>query len=208
MVRRSNKHPNAHLQWWQMTAASFLGFGILSLLLVFFPYYSKRYLLIGIGLIATGTISSLWSWWSYDWWPNLLVVFVGSLCFLCIAARSWMEIVPVIWIWLLPILFFYLLAWILPVLRPALSTFLWREQTAPQTRFGRVFLGVMISVAPVAGVLGASAGMFGSRLGRLDLTLLVIASLCSMVAISLAFATSYQIWPDRPWAQSKREGES
>jgi hypothetical protein len=207
MLKGSPRHPSAHLHWWQMAAASLLGFGILSILLFLLPSYSRIFLIIGIALSSIGTITSIWSWWTYNWFARLIVAIIGSLFFVGITFRAWAEIAPFFSMWLSILMVCYILAWVLPALNPSFSAYLWREQTAPQTRFGRAFLGVMLTVAPIAGVLGASFGMYGSRSGEIDLTLIVIGVLCSMVAIGFAFAFSYQIWPDRPWAQSEKKGE-
>ena len=85
------------------------------------------------------------------------------------------------------------LAWIFPALKPTLSSFLWREQTAPQTRLGQALLTTVITIVPVAGVLGASIGMYGSRFGETTFVLLVAASLGSVVSIGFAFAAAYQL---------------
>lgn len=76
----------------------------------------------------------------------------------------------------------------------------------PQTRVGRFILGASLSLAPVAGVLGASAGMFGSRFGELGLTYLIGGILSSVTAPGIAFAIAYQVWPARPWADQASEG--
>ncbi|NIS83579.1 MAG: hypothetical protein GTO14_26035 [Anaerolineales bacterium] len=154
-----------------------------------------------IALLAT--LASVWNWWTYNWWARISVNLFGGLLFLAMSFRAWMGVIPVIWTWLVPILGAYLLAWVLPIVNPNLSEFLWREQTAPRTRLGQAILRVSIAIAPVVGVLGASAGMFGSRLGELDLTLTLLGSLLSLVAIVFAFAASHQLWPERPWAKNE-----
>jgi hypothetical protein len=75
---------------------------------------------------------------------------------------------------------------------PELSEFLWTEQTAPKTKVGKILLSALLSLAPIAGVLGASGGMYSSRSGSNRLTDIGIASLFSMVAIGLSFIFAHQ----------------
>lgn len=205
MLKRSKRHPIAHWRWWQTIAGAVFVYGGFAVLLAFFPSFSTTALKVGIGLAIPAMLAAVWNWWTYHWWARLTLAILWTLQFLSIAARAWAGAIPVAWVWLAPILSAYLLAWMLPALKPTLSSFLWREQTAPQTRFGRAFMTVMITLAPVAGVLGASIGMFGSRFGETTFVLLVGASLGSMVSIGFAFTAAYQLWPERPWA--KDEGE-
>lgn len=110
-----------------------------------------------------------------------------------------------VWVWLVPILAAYLLAWMLPALKPRLSALLWQEQMAPETRIGRAVLAISLSLAPVAGVLGASMGMFASRLGEISASLIIGGTLMTMSSIGFAFAAAYQLWPERPWATDEGE---
>lgn len=73
----------------------------------------------------------------------------------------------------------------------------------PQTRIGRVLLAIGISIAPVAGTIGASIGMFGSRFDDIKGTLLFIAVLGTIGSLFLPFTFPYQLWPERPWATEK-----
>jgi hypothetical protein len=208
VFKRSKLHPNSHWRWWQALGISVFSFGGIGSLLGVLPPFSIAALTIGLGLGLITAIIGFWNWWSCNWWSQLLLgVFTGFL-FLSFVLRVWAEIALAEWIWLLIIIGFYLLAWIMPSIQPSISTVLWREQTAPRTRMGRASMRVLLAIAPIAGVLGASFGMYGSRSGELALVLIVIAGLFSIVAIGIAFATSYQLWPDRPWTQSEQGGES
>jgi len=209
MPRKSTSHIKSPLSWWQITAVSFFGFGVLALLFAFIPpSYSPTSLKIGLALAIIATVAAVWNWRTGIWWARFSVTFLGSLQFLAISMRAWNGAVPIVWVWIFPILGAYLIAWALPAISPAVSSFLWREHTVPQTRLGRLLLGLIITLGPVAGVLGASLGMFGSRSGEIGLSLAVLGSLMSITAISIAFAVAYQLWPDRPWAQSEKEGEA
>jgi hypothetical protein len=78
---------------------------------------------------------------------------------------------------------------------------LWREQNTPVSKFGRAFLIASISLAPIAGVIGASAGLFARRLGIMRPVFSMTAALALLVSVGMAFAFSYQLWPERPWAK-------
>lgn len=54
---------------------------------------------------------------------------------------------------------------VLPFANKRISSFLYREQTAPETKLGRMLFWFSFSLAPLIGVLGASLGQFASRSG-------------------------------------------
>ncbi|NIS82044.1 MAG: hypothetical protein GTO14_17975 [Anaerolineales bacterium] len=203
MSKQPKKHPYAHWRWWQAIGIALFSFGGFGILVGILPPFSSTALKIGLVLAAVATIAAVWNWRSYNWWSRLTVGGLWTLQIMAIAARAFAESLPNLWLWFVPTIGAYLLAWSLPALRPAISSLLWREQTAPQTRWGRAFLGLMIALAPVAGVLGASFGMYGSRFEEIKLTLIALASLASITAIGIAFALAYQLWPERPWAKNE-----
>ncbi len=208
LPRRSRRHPNSHWQWWQALGAGLFSFGLFGALIGLVPPPSLPGLWIGLVLAFLGTVAGLWNWWTYDWWARLAVSGIWSLMFLGITARAWMGNVYVVGIWLLALVIAYILGWALPIISPSLSDFLWQEQTTPQTRTGRALLAIGISVAPAAGAIGASIGMFGSRFGEIKGTLLILAILGTITNIVLPFIISYQLWPDRPWAKKGIEERS
>jgi hypothetical protein len=207
MFQRSKRHPSSHWRWWEAIGVAVFSFCGLGALIGLVPPFSSAALRFGLITGVMVALVAMWNWWSYNWWSRITLGVFWSLQIMAITVRSWSSLSDALWIWLLPLLGGYIVAWTLPSITPALSNLLWREQTAPQTRFGRIFFGLTLSIAPVAGVLGASFGMYGSRSGEIDLTLMVIGSLCSLGAIGFAFAFSYQLWPKRPWAQVVQKGE-
>jgi hypothetical protein len=174
-------------------------FGTFGALISLIPSYSITALGIGIFLGGIGILIGMWNWWTYNWWARLGVMGIWSLLLLGITARAWMGVVDVIAAWLIPLLIAFIFGWLLPAISPQLSDFLWQEQTTPQTQVGRVLLAAGISLAPAAGAFGASIGIFGSRFGDINSTILIIAILGTISNVALPFTFSYQLWPDRPW---------
>lgn len=210
MPRLSERPAVIDWPWWKVIGLLVFLFGVLTGLLTLVPYYSSVALAIGIGLSVAGTIPVVWLriWRTPNWWMEVAYAVVWPLFFLGLGARLLAAIIPVIWVWLIPLLAAYLLAWALPALNPALSALLWREQTAPQTRLGRGCLILMLPLAPVAGTIGASVGMFGSRFFEDRAPIyLIMGMLGSIVAIGMAFAFAYQYWPKRPWRKDEPEQE-
>jgi len=135
-------------------------FGTLALVVWYFPPPpSDPALRLGLGLALVSTGAAMWSWKTYNWWARVAGAGAWTLMFLAIAARSWAFLLPSAWPWAPPVLIGYSLAWALPALAPRLSGFLRRDQTTPRTRLGRILLALGLGIAPVAGALGAIAGM-------------------------------------------------
>lgn len=184
---------NTDWNWWTLLIVFLGGFGVFGILLGFIPYYSPEALYIGIFLTILITAMGLWSWNSSNLTPNILLLLVFTIQLLGIGIRFWIIAYNGIFPWL-PILGSgFILAWVFPILLPELSVILWREQTAPQTKVGKILLSAIFSLAPIAGVLGASGGMYSSRLGNDKLTDIAIAILFTFVAIGLSFTFAYQI---------------
>jgi len=203
MLRRTKRHPLAHWAWWQVVLAFTFAFGLFGTLPGFLPPISISAMRIGWALAILIGLAAMWSWWNFNWWARLAGTALWTIQILATAARAWILLIGVTWIWMVPILSAYLLAWAMPVLNPRASAILWREQMTPQTRVGRIVLGLALAIGPSAGVIGASVGMFGSRFVETNSVILVMAALSSAVAIGFAFAISYQLWPVRPWAKDR-----
>ncbi len=176
-------------------------FGLSGAMLGFFPPVSVPLIRLGLLFSIPAIVAAMLSWWSFSWWSRMAGAALWTLQIFAIAIRGWILVMGITWIWLVPISSAYLLAWAMPALNPRLSGILWREQTAPQTRTGRTLLGLSLAIGPSAGVLGASLGLFGGRFGETATVVAVGAALASFAAISIAFAISFQFWPERPWAQ-------
>jgi len=186
-----------------MALFSLGGFGAV---LAFIPPYSPNAMKVAVGLTVVGTVAAVWGISKANWWA--VIVFLNSwfLLILGFAIRAWAVIIPQVWVWLVPLVAAYLIAWILPAINPKLSARLLREQFAPETRWGRGCLTLFLVVGPAAGALGASVGMYGSRFGQGNTVMLVMAVLSSAVAVGFAQAAAQQVWPRRPWAQPADSG--
>lgn len=188
-------HPLARWPLWKASAVAMFSFGLFGLVIGFFPGYSPVALSAGATLAALGVGASLWNWKTFSWHARFLTAVAWSLMLLLIAARSWMTLVTPPWLVAVPLVGVYLLSWALPIVAPATADFLWREQTTPETRVGRVILGLTVGVAPMAAALGASIGMFGHRLGDRDLVVLVAGILGLIATYAVSFAFSFQLRP-------------
>lgn len=200
MFKRTKRHPNANWAWWKVLTLAILVFGAFGALPGFLPPVSISAMRLGWALAIPAVLAALWSWWNFSWWARLAGAALWSLQILVTGARAWTLLIGITWIWLVPIVSAYLLAWAMPAMQPLVSRSLWREQWTPQTRMGKTILRLALAIGPSAGVLGAALGMSGSRFGETNSLILVVAALCSAVAIQFAFAFAYQFWPERPWA--------
>lgn len=194
---------NIDWNWWKLLGACLGGFGTFGILLGLLPNYSLGALLIGLFLTLLITGMGLWGWKTSYLIPQILVTILFTTQILCIGVRFWMAIYGGVMPWFPIIALGYILAWVFPIIMPKLSELLWREQTAPQTKVGKILLSAVLSIAPVAGVLGASGGMFSSRYGNSILTDVAIGSLFTIVAVGLSFLFSYQIYLYRQRSKTK-----
>lgn len=198
-LKRSRKHALAAWAWWQVLLASLLAFGLVGALPGLIPPISLPFIRLGLVMSLMAVVAAMANWWSYNWWARLALGVMVTLQFLAIGARAWSILVGLEWWWIVPAIGAYAVARALPLLRPGISSVLWREQVAPETRIGRLLLAIALGIGPSAGVIGASIGMFGSRAGELNAVFLVGGTLSATGSIGLAFALSYQLWPERPW---------
>jgi len=172
-------------------------FGLWALFPIFIPHFSLVSLILGISLFVAGV------------WGAVLVrrgkrrlgqIAVSNAIYLTMfitAARAWNVVIGSFWPWLfwISILFlFYLLAWTLPKINSRLSTFFFKEQYNPQTQLGKVIYDLSARFLPVAGSIGALIGMYGSRSGIANITLLLLGIAFSLSSIGFAQITSHQFW--------------
>ncbi len=200
---KSQKHPHADWPFWKILGAGLLGFGGFGLIIIILPPQNLMSIIFGSVTGLVGILVGIWNWKVYNWASKFTVSTLWSMQTLSIGIRAWVYALPTIWLY--PMIGGYLFAWTLPALYPEISKVLWREQTAPETRLGKILLGLSISLAPVAGALGANLGMFTSRFQGLNGLYLVVGPLFIILSIGFAFAFAYQLWPDRPWAGSRTE---
>lgn len=193
--------------WWKVVGFPLLLLLPFSALMVLTPSFEYSFAILGASIILMGVGCTIYGRLTSNYWAIIANFFLLSLQFLFIAVRTWSAIIPVIWIWVLPLVVAFLLGWTLPVLNTKTSAFLYREQIAPDTRLGRGCLLLMLIIAPAAGGIGATFGMYGSRYGQSNLVYLAMAILASFVAVAGAQAFSHQFWVQRPGAKAKGESK-
>jgi len=201
MQGRRDKPSSSTWPWWKAAAIALFTLGGFGAALTVMPPYSSSATKVAIGLTLVGTVGAVWGISKANWWGGIVLLNSWVLLILGFAIRAWAVIIPQVWVWLVPLVAAYLLAWALPAISPKLSARLLREQFAPETRWGRGCLTLFLVVGPAAGALGASVGIYGSRFGQGNTVMLVIAVLSSAVAVGFAQAAAQQVWPRRPWAQ-------
>lgn len=201
-MNNPDTHPNAHWPWWKIAGSTLLGFSIFGAILALIPPVRTLTFILGLSSVVIAVPIGIWNWKSYSWLSRLLFSFLWTIQLLGIGIKTWIYNLPEIWVY--PLSLIYVLAWILPGLIPKFSEILWREQTAPQTKIGKYILGAAISLAPVAGAVGASLGIFTSRFNGLGKTYLIAGPLFITLAIAISFFFSHQIWSDLPWTQTDK----
>jgi len=203
MTRGKNRLFSNDWPIWKVLTLVPIPLGGFAALVAIVPSYSPQALAVGIGLTV---VAAVWISISRSWWAAMVFINSWLLLMLGVAIRAWAKVIPQVWIWLVPLLAAYVVAWALPALSPKLSARLLREQLAPETRCGRGCLTLVLVVGPAAGTLGASVGMYGSRFGQGTAVTIAIAVLFSAGAVGFAQAVAEQSWLKRPWAQPADSG--
>jgi len=203
MMKTKQQHPSADWPWWKITGVGLIGFGTFGFIISFMPPRTFSSEIIGIASIIFAIPIALWNWKVYSWSSRLTISALWSIQVFIIGFRAWIQVYPFYWLYL--IFGAYLLAWILPAIYPSFSKLLWREQTAPQTKLGRVILSLSLSLVPVAGVLGSNVGIFRSRFEGIQGTYMIAGPLSFVAVILIVFSYSYQLWLDRPWLKNIEE---
>ena len=150
-------------EWWR---AVFLPFwlGLMFALIAMIPPFSPSFLGIGGAIAAIISTAAFVYWRTHDWRALWLLQHGFPLVLLLLGARGWAHIVPAKWVWLVPLLGAYVLAWWLPASASGVSRTLFREEQAPRTCLGRGCVLAFLALGPAGGIVGASIGMYGSRL--------------------------------------------
>lgn len=198
-----NTKPLPAEQWslWKLLLLPLVSHGAIAALTALYPTYSSTALALGFFLTAVGILGFVLTGRSRSWWGR--VAYFNSLLLLIMAfgVRAWLMVAGTVWPWMTILTAAYVLAWIVPILNPKLSEFLWKEQIAPETKLGQGVMNFSIRFLPLAGAIGASIGMYGSRSGHDDFVALIIGFGSSIVSIGLAQAFSHQLWQDNPWRE-------
>jgi len=206
MTTRGPRSPVEGWPWWKVTGIAVLSFGSLATILAVFPRSSPTAVAAGVIVAAAGVASMIRSWKSYSWWSRLGTLQAYPLLLYLIAARAWADILPETLLWIAAFSVAYLLALALPVIDFRLSAFVAREQTDPQTRLGRGCLALALILAPLAAGIGGTFGIYGTRLGRGDTVLLVVAVGLSAIGLAFAHSVSHTLWRDRRISGLTRAG--
>jgi hypothetical protein len=111
-----------------------------------------------------------------------------------IGLRALNAVYPIPMGWLLVFLAMYVLAWLLPYSKHALSTILLREQMTPQTKLGKGCVSIAIGGLPTIGSIAALTGLYASRSGDEDFVYLIISIVSIAAALAGSQAFSHQIW--------------
>jgi|Deesub1362A_J573_1020465.scaffolds.fasta_scaffold06901_3 hypothetical protein len=193
------------LTGWRLIGLWLMLLAIFDLLLIFVPHYSPLATILAalITALALIAIVPLAFGMEKTWWRDLMASNVFLLYFLSFAGRFFLAIWPNPVAVSLLLIVPYTLSWLLPGLAPRLSAFLFREQLAPDTRFGQGCLSVSLAILPAAGVMGAYIQMYGPRYFGDDLFYSLAGLLSALVSIGWAQTTAYQLWPQRPWARKE-----
>jgi hypothetical protein len=192
------------LPLWKAIAFGIGMFGPLAAILAYIPRFSSTALAFAVTFFVVGISSIGWASKKSSRWGSMVGIFIISTEFLAVGYRVWTSVIGSAWIWFLPVLAVFLILWLLPWIRPDLSKYIWVEQTAPESRAGRLIMRAALSILPVSGVLGASIGLFGSRNGGGQGIMIVAGLLMSVGGLAIAQAAAHQFWPERARASDRR----
>lgn len=184
-------------KWWKILPMSLFGFGMFAFILTLLPEYSSTYLVLGVILATIAAVSSVVQRIEGYEGSKLVTVQAGLLLFFLIGVRLLLFFSDSSWIWVLPFLIAYVIAWLLPYLNSNLSQVLFREQVYPKTKTGRTIANLAWMSLPIVGGGGAFIGMYISRSGQIKSASVFLGPLFMLVAIGWAQAASHQLMEER-----------
>jgi hypothetical protein len=179
-------------KWWKILPSSLFGFGVFAALLTFLPEYSFPYLVVGGVLAIVASISSVLQRTNKFKRAKVITVHSGLLLIFLLGARQWLFYLPNAWVWLLPMIISYSLAWAIPYLNPKISQILAREQLTPRTSLGKSIERLSWAVLPIVGG-GAFLGMFLSRTGEIRTASMLLGPIFMVSSIGFAQVASHQL---------------
>lgn len=195
----STRLPITAYPWWKAIGLAFAVYTPLSIVLIAIPPTAQS-LWVGVAAatILLGFLpmiaARLWN----VWWTAYAFAGVITLQLLLIAIRLWLLSLPLSIIWLGPLIVLYALAWRLPLVLPRLSATIWREQTAPETSWGRGCMAIVLGIGGAAGGIGAVFGLYAPVVGGISIAPVVLAIGASVGAIMVSYVLSHQIVNQSP----------
>jgi hypothetical protein len=184
-------------KWWKILPMSLFGFGMFAAILSLLPEYSPPYLILGGILAIIAALSSVIQRIEGYEGVKLITAQAGLLLFFLIGVRVLLFYSENSWIWVLPFLIAYVIAWLLPYLNSSLSQLIFREQVYPKTTPGRTIANLAWLSLPIVGGGGAFIGMYLSRSGQFKSASIFLGPLFMLVAIGWAQAASHQLREER-----------
>jgi hypothetical protein len=183
---------------WRVVAAAAIIYGPLSaFLLIIPPYFHASSLTIGFGFLLVGIIALVWGHYSRNPWAHVLGNFTFNFQLLVIAVRAFAVSGSTTWYVLLLLYGSFALAWLLPILSRRMASRAAREIMVPETRVGRLIIGSILTISPAAGAIGASLGLFSSRLGiNTESIWFIIALLFTLIAIGWGLKLAFDLAED------------
>jgi len=197
----SKPPPAADWPWWKLSGLVLLSLSAFAVGFVLVPFPSNIALWIAVALVLLTAVVAVWSMPSKPWWAQIAYMNAWLLLILGIGIRNWAAVIPVSWLWVVPMVGGYVAAWTLPIIRPKFSMMLAREQVNPRTRVGNGCLTVALIVFPVAAAIAPSFGLFAPRWGLQNEFHLFIAIMSTLVAVGGSQYFASHLWPKRPWAE-------
>ena len=198
---KSKPPPAADWPWWKLSGAVLLVLSGFAVGFVLVPFPSSVALWIAGTLIVLTAAVAVRSMPSNPWWAQVTYMNAWLLLILGIGVRNWAAVIPVSWLWVVPMIGGYVAAWTLPIIRPKFATMLAREQVDPKTRLGQGCLTMALIVFPVAAAIGPSFGLFAPRWGLQNELHVFIAVISTLVAVGGSQFFASHLWPKRPWAE-------
>ncbi len=168
--------------------------GVFSLMPIFISNGSTIAIIVAISHPLLGAIAVLLSART----KYVLARFLGGHSWMFIIYATGMFALNEVYLipmgWLLVFLVLYALAWLLPYIRPKLSSIILREQMAPQTKLGKGCMSIALGGLPTIGSIAAVIGLHASRSGEENFVYLIMGILGILTALAGAQAFSHQIW--------------
>lgn len=178
---------------WKAILLVAVSYGVLSIVLSFYPFFSPAALAFGILLTLISIFASAALSEDQVRWKGFLFANSWLLMFLGMAVRAWGGLLSGILIPAIVLAAFYILAWFIPLIDSSLSEQLYLSQVAPKTKAGRIMLGLLFAIAPSVAGVTAVVGYYGVGSLSHNATALILGVLASFVSIAGGQAVAHQL---------------